>query len=87
MAIPQLSPYEIPPLPTNQAAHWQLDPKRAALLVHDMQEYFIAAYDRNANPMSMVLSNIQSIISFEACLTTCGAPASSRMPRQPLSQS
>ena len=64
MAIPQLSPYEIPPLPTNQAAHWQLDPKRAALLIHDMQEYFIAAYDRNANPMSMVLSNIQSIISF-----------------------
>jgi len=64
MAIPQLSPYEIPPLPTNQAAHWQLDPKRAALLVHDMQEYFIAAYDRNANPMSTVLSNIQSIISF-----------------------
>ena len=108
MAIPQLSPYEIPPLPTNQAAHWQLDPKRAALLVHDMQEYFITAYDRNANPMSTVLSNIQSIISFadshgmpvffsaqppaqhchvEACLTTCGAPASSRMPRQPLSQS
>ena len=64
MAIPQLSPYEIPPLPTHQAAHWQLDPKRAALLIHDMQEYFIAAYDRNANPMSTVLSNIQSIISF-----------------------
>ena len=31
MAIPQLPPYEIPPLPTNQAAHWQLDPQRAAL--------------------------------------------------------
>lgn len=32
--------------------------------LHDMQEYFITAYDRNVNPTGTALSNIRSIISF-----------------------
>ena len=53
----------ISPPPTNRASHRQLAPQHAALFVHDMQEYFITAYDRNVNPMHAALSNIQSSIS------------------------
>lgn len=52
------------PLPTDQAARRQFALQHAALLGHDMQEYFITAYDRNVNPMGTALSNIRSIISF-----------------------
>lgn len=51
------------PPPTNRASRQQLALQHAALLVHDMQEYFITAYDRNVNPMHAALSNIQSSIS------------------------
>ena len=51
------------PPPTNRASRQQLALQHTALLVHDMQEYFITAYDRNVNPMHAALSNIQSSIS------------------------
>lgn len=51
------------PPPTNRASRRQLALQHAALLVHDMQEYFITAYDHNVNPMHAALSNIQSSIS------------------------
>ena len=53
----------VPTPPTNRASRQQLALQHAALLVHDMQEYFITAYDRNVNPMHAALSNIQSSIS------------------------
>lgn len=64
MAIPKISPYDIPPLPTQKAADWKLDPTRSALLIHDMQQYFIDAYDHNTEPMRTVISNIRSLIVF-----------------------
>ena len=42
--IPAIEPYALPTadeLPVN-TAQWSLDPARAALLVHDMQRYFLA---------------------------------------------
>lgn len=41
--IPQLQSYEMPgaeQLPDN-TARWRIDPRRAVLLVHDMQKYFV----------------------------------------------
>ncbi|MEV7281599.1 isochorismatase family protein [Streptomyces sp. NPDC093111] len=44
--IPPITPYRLPSaaeLPAN-TARWRLDPRRAVLLVHDMQRYFLAPF-------------------------------------------
>jgi bifunctional isochorismate lyase/aryl carrier protein len=63
MAIPAIKPYELPDLATipDNRAPWSLDAGRAALLVHDMQNYFIDAYDRDQEPMVTALENIARI--------------------------
>lgn len=46
MTIPSLISYPLPDadsLPQNKVS-WQLQPQRAALLIHDMQDYFVAFY-------------------------------------------
>ncbi|MFV0309874.1 MAG: isochorismatase family protein [Desertimonas sp.] len=43
-------------------ATWPLEPRRAAVLVHDMQEYFVAVFDRHASPMAPAVEHIQLII-------------------------
>jgi bifunctional isochorismate lyase/aryl carrier protein len=63
MAIPAIEPYELPDVtavPDNRAP-WVLDPRRAALLVHDMQNYFIGAYRTDAEPMATTLGNIGTV--------------------------
>ncbi|MDU2785662.1 MAG: isochorismatase, partial [Enterobacter sp.] len=43
MAIPKLTAYALPTaaeLPTSKV-NWAFEPERAALLIHDMQEYFL----------------------------------------------
>lgn len=43
MAIPKLQAYALPTaldVPVNKV-DWAFDPERAALLIHDMQDYFI----------------------------------------------
>lgn len=45
--IPTLTPYRLPvatELPEN-TAQWRLDPSRAVVLVHDMQEYFLRPFE------------------------------------------
>lgn len=63
MAIPAIAPYDLPDL---DAVHpnkvpWQMNPDRAALLIHDMQNYFIDAYQCHREPMNTVLANIVTI--------------------------
>ena len=68
MALPKSVSY---PLPDEQPANvvpWTIDPDRAVLLVHDMQEYFVRAFDRSADPLATVVPNIDAI-------RTSGAPA------------
>ncbi|MBO1581642.1 MULTISPECIES: isochorismatase [Bacillus] len=63
MAIPAISVYPMPlesDLPNNKVT-WKPDPKRAVLLIHDMQEYFLDAYDAEESPRVELISNIQSI--------------------------
>ncbi|MGM3161684.1 isochorismatase family protein [Dickeya undicola] len=41
----------------HSAADWCLDRSRAALLIHDMQRYFVDFFSENAPPISSVIEN------------------------------
>ncbi len=58
MSLPRIAPYEIPALlPANRVA-WRPRAGRCALLIHDMQEHFLGAFDRGAPPIPEMMSNI-----------------------------
>lgn len=70
MAIPRIAPYSLvtaAQLPTNKITtnniNWPIDPARAVLLVHDMQNYFVDFYQRDAEPMASLLRNINALKS------------------------
>ncbi|MFJ7200635.1 MULTISPECIES: isochorismatase family protein [unclassified Streptomyces] len=63
MALPAIAPYPMPAadeLPANRV-EWTFDPARAALLVHDLQNYFLSAYDRQASPIPELLSHVAEL--------------------------
>jgi len=65
LSLPTIAPYAVPggdELPESKAA-WTPDPDRAVLLVHDMQRYFIGAYQRGAEPLATVVPNIARLCS------------------------
>ncbi|ORM98687.1 isochorismatase family protein, partial [Pantoea septica] len=60
MAIPKLTSYSLPAaaeLPANKVK-WTLDPQRAALLIHDMQAYFLNFWGENSPLVNQVVENI-----------------------------
>lgn len=60
MALPAIKPYPMPPpaeLPTNRV-QWTVDPSRAVLLVHDLQNYFLDAFTADASPRTELLRNV-----------------------------
>ncbi|MDN5758026.1 MAG: isochorismatase family protein [Tomitella sp.] len=63
MAIPTIAPYALPAradLPADRV-DWRVESHRGALLIHDMQNYFIDAYDRAAEPMATVIPAIAEL--------------------------
>ncbi|EIE99268.1 isochorismatase family protein [Saccharomonospora glauca] len=65
VSLPSIQPYALPrgsELPAGRVA-WRVDPTRAALLVHDMQRYFLAPYV--GDPLPEVVANTALL------LTTC----------------
>jgi bifunctional isochorismate lyase/aryl carrier protein len=65
VTIPRIAAYRVPP--PEQWPHsrvsFQLEPGRAALLVHDLQEYFLDFYDRSVEPLVTLQRNVQSLLS------------------------
>jgi len=63
MAIPKLQAYALPTasdMPDNKV-NWTVDPARAALLIHDMQDYFISFWGDNCPMMEQVVANIAAL--------------------------
>lgn len=66
MAIPKLQAYALPEasdIPVNKV-NWAFEPSRAALLIHDMQEYFLNFWGENSPMMERVVANIAALREF-----------------------
>lgn len=65
-ALPRIPAYALPradELPAPRGP-WKLDPSRAALLVHDMQRYFLSAFGDEPSPVPAVVANIRRLLDF-----------------------
>ncbi|MBF1236630.1 MAG: isochorismatase family protein, partial [Lautropia mirabilis] len=63
MAIPSIRSYPMPApdsFPANKVA-WKLDPSRAALLIHDMQRYFLRFYETDSGLLQTLIGNIATL--------------------------
>ena len=63
MAIETLASYPMPDchgLP-NGRLHWQLQPQRAVLLIHDLQEYFLSFYGTESRLIGQLLDNVAKL--------------------------
>lgn len=63
MSIPRLQDYPLPApetLPENRVS-WQLEPKRCALLIHDMQNYFVNFWDEQSPMIRQVIANLVAL--------------------------
>ncbi|MET9734809.1 isochorismatase family protein [Streptomyces sp. NPDC006458] len=60
MALPPIPPYAMPAgveLPDNRV-HWKVDPARAVLLVHDLQNHFLSAFTPDTVPLTELLTAV-----------------------------
>ncbi|MGW0183592.1 isochorismatase family protein [Nocardia sp. NPDC003345] len=63
MPMQPIAPYAMPSLDeeiTNRVS-WRLDPDRCALLIHDMQNYFLTAYQLDQEPARTMIANIDRL--------------------------
>lgn len=63
MTIPKISPYPMPTaevFPLNRV-HWSVNPERAALLIHDMQSYFLNFFDIQTSPIPDLLQHVMAV--------------------------
>ncbi|WP_058912090.1 isochorismatase [Entomohabitans teleogrylli] len=66
MAIPKLNAYALPgaaDIPASKV-DWVFEPQRAALLIHDMQDYFINFWGENCPMIEQVIANIAALRQF-----------------------
>ncbi|WP_031509000.1 isochorismatase family protein [Streptomyces megasporus] len=78
MTIPLIDPYPMPTeddLPRN-TAHWVVDPDRAVLLVHDLQNYFLSPFgyggpDEGRQPLTDLMDHTAAL---RGAFAEAGAP-------------
>ncbi|MEU0227322.1 isochorismatase family protein [Streptomyces sp. NPDC006284] len=64
MALPAVSPYPLPTpdeLPASRVS-WTVDPARAVLLVHDLQQHFLSAFPSGEQPLTGMLGNTARLL-------------------------
>jgi bifunctional isochorismate lyase/aryl carrier protein len=66
MSIPAIPSYPMPTSDTfpNQKVNWVLEPKRAVLLIHDMQAYFLRFYDAESELIKTLKQNLAAIKAY-----------------------
>ena len=69
MALPKIAPYSYREQEHQNRVNWRVDPSRAALLVHDMQGYFVRAFEleRDGQPLpdaqiNIAIANIRRLL-------------------------
>ncbi|MGH3586043.1 MAG: isochorismatase family protein [Pseudonocardia sp.] len=65
MSLPRIEPYPLPDaaaVPSGRV-DWRPDPGRTALLVHDMQRYFLAAYPPGDEPVTGLTRNVAALVA------------------------
>ena len=65
MALPRIAPYSLPTaaeLPQARGA-WRPQRDRVALLVHDMQRYFLAAFAQDDAPLAPAVQNLARLLA------------------------
>lgn len=65
MGLPRIAPYPLPTaadLPAPRGP-WTPETDRIALLVHDMQRYFLAAYDAEAAPIAPAIAHLARLLA------------------------
>lgn len=70
MPIPAIPPYPMPTPATLPEAvvGWCVDPRRAAVLVHDMQAYFLAPFDARRSPAAELIVNCRRLLDAAAAV-------------------
>ncbi|MGW0474171.1 isochorismatase family protein [Streptomyces coeruleorubidus] len=63
MGLPTIDSYSMPDRSCLPRAHvsWRIDPARAALLVHDMQNHFVGAFPAGRSPVVELVDNIVAL--------------------------
>ena len=69
MALPKVAPYSYRDQEHQNRVNWRVDPTRAVLLVHDMQRYFVRAFEleREGQPLpdaqiNIAIANIRRLL-------------------------
>ena len=69
MALPKIAPYSYSEQEHQNRVNWRVDPARAVLLVHDMQRYFVRAFEleRDGQPLpdaqiNIAIANIRRLL-------------------------
>lgn len=59
--LPRVTGYGLPAEAPAQRVSWAVDPDRAALLIHDVQNYFLRAFPSGEEPVPTLLANIRAL--------------------------
>lgn len=64
MGLPHIATYDVPGAAEHPVARvdWTLDPIRSAVLVHDMQQYFVDAFAEADGPVGLAIGHIARIL-------------------------
>ena len=68
MALPKIAPYSYREQEHQNRVNWRVDPARSALLVHDMQRYFVRAFELERNGQTLPDAQINIAIANIRCL-------------------
>lgn len=90
MSLPRIPAYALPPQDVEHRVGWRPDPRRSALLIHDMQTYFIDRFQREetgaeqAGGRAQIDAAVENIQALRQAAHAAGVPVyyTAQPPRQ-----